>query len=134
MLIKVTDDDDLKARGLANKLDDLDMLISPHDGALVPVAMKNGVHVCWGCCEPFDPEDKGLRMVEMRPPGSVVRVGIHARCIDPSKRPIFSDMGGDRSLQSVKEVSKGLQVRRMVARAVKPFIDAAQVSVSKIIP
>lgn len=132
MLIKVTDEDDLKARGLANKLDDMDMVISPHDGALVPVAMKNGVHVCWGCCEMFDPEDRGLRMVEMRPPGSTVRVGVHARCVDPKNRKIFSDMGS-RELQPVEEVSAGLRLRRTVAKAVKPFIDAAQASVSKIV-
>lgn len=138
-LIKVTDDDTLKARGLANRLDDMDMIMSPVDQKLVCVAMKHGVHVCWGCCEPFDPEEKGLRFTEVRLPRehahqpAEVRVGLHARCVDPSKRPIFSDMGSDRKLQSVEEVTKGLRLRRTVARAVKPFVDAAQANVAKII-
>ena len=132
-LIRVTGDDDLKARGLANQLDELDMVISPVDGSLVPVAMKHGLHVCWGCCEPFDEEERPLRKTEIRTPGSVVRVLVHARCVDPKNRKPFSDMGGSRSLQSVDEVSAGLKLRKTVARAVKPFVQAAQAAVSKVV-
>jgi len=139
MLIKVTDGDELKARGLANKLDEMDMVESPRDGKLVCVAMKWGVHVCWGCCEPFDSEEKGLRYTEVRLPRehadqpAEVRVGLHARCVDPKNRKPFSDMGGSRKLQSVEEVSAGLRLRRTVARAVKPFIEAAAANVAKIV-
>ena len=139
MLIKVTDGDELKARGLANRLDDMDMIQSPVDSKLVCVAMKHGVHVCWACCEPFDPDEKGLRFTEVRLPRehagqpAEVRVGLHGRCVDPKNRKPFSDMGSDRRLQPVEEVSAGLRIRRTVARAVKPFIDAAQANVAKII-
>lgn len=124
---------DLDVRGVANEATELDMIQSPRDGSLVPIVMHHGVHVCWGCMEPFDESEPKLRLVEMRCPGASVRVAIHHKCIDPRNRKIFSDMGGSRELQSVAEVSRGLKLRRMVARAVKPLMDAAGTSVSKIV-
>lgn len=133
--IKVTEEDDLKARGLANNATDLDMIISPRDGSLVPVAVHHGAHVCWGCFELFDESDPKLRMVEIRPNNQgTVRVGVHAKCVDPKNRKPFVDMKGSRELQSVEEVSKGIKLRRMVAKVVKPFVDAATATTSKIIP
>lgn len=123
---------DLDVKGLANAATELDMIQSPRDGTLVPVVMHHGVHVCWGCFEPFDESVPKLRLTEIRTPGATVRVAVHAKCVDPKNRKVFSDMGGSRELQSVAEVSRGIQVRRMVAKAVKPFMDAAQ-GVSKII-
>lgn len=129
----IVDDDTLAARGLAANATDLDMITSPLTGELVPVAMHHGVHVCWGCFEPFDPMTSGLALVEMRPPGSVVKVGVHAKCVNPKNRKIFSDMGGSTALQSVEEVSRGLAMRKRVARIVKASADIAAAAAEKLV-
>lgn len=132
-LIQVTPDDVLKTRGLSNSLDDMDMIMSPHGGHLVCVAMKSGCHVCWACCEPFDPEDPPLRLIEKLPEGRPgidaeghatgrVPVGVHRKCWNSKDRKIFVDMKGQPNptrLQSIVEASRGLQLRKLVARATK---------------
>ncbi len=123
---------DLDVRGVANQATEIDMIISKIDGTLVPIVMHHGVHVCWGCMEQFDEEERDLRLTEMRTPGSV-RVAVHRKCVDPKNRKVFSDMGGSRELQSVQEVSRGLKIRRMVAKAVRPFVQAAEATATKII-
>lgn len=130
-LIKVTSDEELSARGLANRLDDMTMEISPYGGHLVCIAICDGCQVCWACCEPFGDGPEAL--LEKRPGGSTVPVGIHRKCFNPKDRRPFSDMGGRRELQSVSEVSKGLRLRRTVAKVVKPFLQAAQSAASKIV-
>lgn len=124
---------DLDVRGVANRATEIDMIISKIDKTLVPIVMHHGVHVCWGCMEQFDEEERDLRLTEMRTPGSVVRVAVHRKCVDPKNRKVFSDMGGSRELQSVQEVSRGLKIRRMVAKAVRPFVEAAEATAAKII-
>ena len=119
--------------GVANQATELDMIQSPRDGSLVPIVMHHGVHVCWGCMEPFDDSDPKLRLEEYRAPGATVRVAIHKKCADPRNRKIFSDRGGNRELQSVAEVSRGLRVRKAVAKAVQPFVSAAGVAAPKIV-
>jgi hypothetical protein len=123
----------MEARGIANVATELDMIISPNGGHLVPIVEHYGVHVCWGCMEPFDAMDRELRQIEMRPPRSTVPVAIHAKCADPSKRKIFSDMGGSRELQSVAEVARGIRMRRAVAKVVKASADIASAAADKLL-
>jgi hypothetical protein len=106
----ITPDEVLKARG-ATFLSDLDMVISPNGGHLVPVAMNHGVHVCWGCGEPFGGMRDRNRMVEMRPPGSVVPVGMHSGCV------------GRRPRVSVADTLRGFELRRKMAQVAKPMIE-----------
>jgi len=117
--ISVTPDDVLKARGLSGRLTDMTLEISPFGGHLVAVAQFEGCNVCWGCCEPFD-FDGPNRMIEVKPGGGSTPVGLHAKCLDPKARKIFSDMASNR-LQTVEEVSAALRVRRLVSRVAKPF-------------
>lgn len=108
----------------ATFLDDMDMVISPHGGHLVPVAMKNGVHVCWGCGEPFNPANDKLRMVE-KFTGGTVPVGVHAKCVSPSKRR-----------PSFHAVTQGLHVRRELARVARAsigLVEAAAEGAKKIV-
>lgn len=109
----ITPDEVAKARG-ATFLDDLDMIISPDGGHLVPVAMKNGIHVCWGCGEPFDPAKFAKAMVEMRVQGGVVPVGMHRGCV------------GRKPRVSVFEQLRGLELRRTMASVAKPLIAIEQ--------
>jgi len=101
----VRNQDEVNARG-ATFLDDMDMLISPNGGHLIPVAMKHGVHVCWACGEPFDALSPRLRMVEKFTGGSVP-VGVHAQCIHPKPRGSFFS------------VTSGLSTRRALASVAK---------------
>jgi len=110
--ISITPDDVLKARK-SNFLDDMDTTYSKRDGRIVTVAMKDGVHVCWGCGEPFDEEEKDERSHEKFV--GEVPVLLHRKCLDPKKLQQYS-------LPSVAEVSKGLSLRRMVAKVTKPFL------------
>ena len=101
----VRNQDEVNARG-ATFLDDMDMVISPNGGHLVPVAMKHGVHVCWACGEPFDEFDRRFRMVE-KYTGGAVPVGVHAQCISPKPRGSFYS------------VASGLSTRRALASVAK---------------
>lgn len=106
----VRNQDEVDARG-ATFLDDMDMVISPNGGHLVPVAMKHGVHVCWACGEPFDSLDRRFRMVE-KFTGGTVPVGVHAQCISPKPRSSFysvvSGLTHRRSLASIAKVTENL--------------------------
>lgn len=111
MLIQFTPEEVQKARG-TNGLDDMDTIVSPFGGHLVVVAQKrdsNGMleHVCWACSEPFEPEDKSLAGVEKIAPGGTVPVLLHRRCAGP------------RKIISVGDATKGLSLRRAVAKAYK---------------
>ncbi len=125
---------DLNVTGLANTTTELDMIISPRDGTLVCVAEHHGVHVCWGCFEPFDEDKSALKFTEIRTPGATVRCAVHRKCVDPKNRKVFSDGGQPTTrLQSIGEVARGLQLRKTVARAVNALGAAAADQVSKII-
>lgn len=102
------DGDEQRAAG-ARMLDDIDMIISKHDGALVVVAMHNGQHVCQRCAEPFDESREKLRGVEMRTEGS--RVLLHAKCLNPDPR----------SFRKLMDNIRGHQVRRFITKATKVF-------------
>ena len=106
----VKNQDEVNAQG-ATFLDDMDMIISPNGGHLVPVAMKHGVHVCWACGEPFDSLDRRYRMVE-KFTGGTVPVGVHAMCINPKPRASFasvvSGLSHRRALARVAKASEGI--------------------------
>jgi hypothetical protein len=89
---------------------DLDMIISPRDGALVVVAQVGGAHVCGRCLEQFvnDP-GRELRAVEWNPPGGLgTRMLLHACCVNPAK------MYGGNLLE---DRVRAHQVKRLVTRA-----------------
>lgn len=102
------DGDETRAKN-ARHLDDIDMVISKHDGALVVVAVHNGQHVCQQCAEPFDESRQDLRGVEMRTTGA--RVLLHSKCLNPSPK----------SFQRLMDSVRGHQVRRFITKATKAF-------------
>lgn len=99
--------------------DDIDMLVSPRDGSLIPVAVYQGVHVCQVCAEQFveDPASP-FRMVEFSCGGYGVRVGIHAKCVDKASRAL--QRRGDRGNQ-VFDMSRMHRARRFLTQATRPF-------------
>lgn len=105
MNISVKPSDIEMAKG-STFLDDMDLVESPFNGRLVAVAMKSGVHVCWQCGEPYEPEIRALAMVEKRPERSEVAVGVHRKCINGPAKRFF-------------QVTSGLAVRRGIAEIVK---------------
>jgi hypothetical protein len=91
----------------------MDTIQSPFGGHLVVVAQKRDssgmlMHVCWACGEPFVPEDRSLAGVEKCPPGGPTPILLHRKC-NEARKPII-DLGA---------ASRGLSLRRAVARAVK---------------
>lgn len=104
--IHVTPDEVLKARG-TNHFSDMDLIMSPKDGALVAVAMSHGCHVCWACGELFDNEDNKLRQEEKQIGHS--RVLLHRKCAFHEPKA-YVDMA---------TATRGLGLRRMVAKGVQ---------------
>lgn len=105
--------------------DDLDLIHSPVDGAIVTVAMRHGVHVCWYCFRGFDQGVPRLRRQEVLLGFS--RVLLHAGC--ESKQP-RAFVGAD--LDQVREirVRKGM---KNVAEATKRIASAALAGAKRII-
>ena len=124
-------------KGLAAQVTELDTVYGqaggPYAGLIVCVVKHHGAHVCWGCMElfgaPFTPEGPH----EMVPPGGTVPILMHRKCVDPKNRKLFSDMGGSKRIQPAEEVTKGFRIRRALAQAVKPFLQAASSATDKII-
>ncbi len=100
------DGDEQRAAG-ARHLDDIDMVISRHDGALVVVAVHNGQHVCQRCAEPFDENRQELKGTEMRTEGG--RVLLHSKCLNPSPT----------SFKRLMDNLRGHQVRRFITKTSK---------------
>ena len=88
---------------------DLDMIISPKDGALVVVCQVDGVHVCGRCLEQFiDERTHPDRAVEWNPPdGLGTRMLLHSRCVKPAKPHL------------IQERVRGHQARRFATKATK---------------
>ncbi|NJN63466.1 MAG: hypothetical protein HC882_00380 [Acidobacteria bacterium] len=111
MSIRVTPEEVTRARG-ATFLDNMDIIYSPRDGSMIPVAMKHGVHVCWQCGEPFEPNVRGLELVEkISEAGATTRVGVHARCYAGPPRRFFqvtTGLGFRRKLAEVAKASAAL--------------------------
>lgn len=100
-------DEDQKLAENATDMDDIDMDISPFDGALIIVAMKKGRRVCQQCGELFDPSNPKLRGIEVRM--GYTRMLLHAQCSSNQPKPsrYFNDK------------IRGMQVRRKLADAAK---------------
>lgn len=99
--------------------DDIDMLLSKRDGSLVPVAVRDGVHVCQQCGEQFvDDPASPLRLVEFNCGGHGVRIGIHAKCTRDAQRAL--ERRGHRG-NIVHDMAMLHQARRFLTRATKPF-------------
>lgn len=91
---------------------DLDMIISPKDGALVVVCQVDGVHVCGRCLEQFV-EDRTHpdRPVEWNPPdGLGTRMLLHSRCVKPAK--VYPG-------NLIQDRVRGHQAKRFATRATK---------------
>lgn len=108
------DSDEQKAEG-ATHLDDMDLISSrkfsgPWGPALVAVAMKDGVHVCWQCGGHFDNEVLRLKPEEQQL--GYTYILLHRGCI-----------GGSRlsSYRGFADIERGLQARRFMAKATKPL-------------
>lgn len=91
---------------------DLDMVISPKDGALVVVAQVNGAHVCGFCLELFERDPSNpKRPEEWNPPdGHGTRILLHACCIGPAGR-----LGG----KLIADRERGHQLRRFASGVAK---------------
>jgi len=94
---------------------DLDMIISPLDGALVVVAQVGGAHVCGFCLDPEhlfvqDPSHPH-RAVEWNPPdGLGTRIMLHACCVSAAAR-----VGG----KLIVDRERGHQLRRFATKVEK---------------
>lgn len=95
-------------------MDDLDLVLSKEVNgasgpALVAVAMRGGVHVCWQCGEMFaDDARSPKRRVEVQLGHS--RILLHAKCVNPS-RPV--------SMSTFYDKVRGHQLRRFATKAFK---------------
>lgn len=116
--------DDLRVAKDATYCDDFDTLHSPNGGHIVATAMKHGVHVCWQCGEPFDPNSHALEAVEkLNERGATVPVYVHRKCWAGRTKSFF-------------DLARGVQVRRGLAAAAKKsasLVDAAREGAKKLI-
>lgn len=100
-------DEDQKLAKDAEFLDDVDLIMSPKDGALVAVAQRNGAHVCWQCGDLFDDQDRKLRGIEVTK--GYARILLHAKCVNYQPKTFWG-------------VQRGLQARRFFAKAVNSVL------------
>lgn len=108
--------DDQLAMG-AQHLDDIDLIYSktytgPWGASLVAVAQKDGVHVCWRCGEQFNETVPKYAPAEVKTGDALIL--LHKGCVSPT-----------RSSRSFTDIVRGLQARRFVAKAVKPFLGSS---------
>jgi hypothetical protein len=102
--------------------DDIDMIQSPRDGALIPVAQRDGVHVCWQCFEQFVEEASSpLRPVEFNAGGLGTRILIHSKCVKRASRAVYRQATGGEGANLFWDGIKRHQARRFLTRATKPF-------------
>jgi hypothetical protein len=118
----IRDEDEKLAQGAVH-MDDLDLINSPFDGALVAVAMKGGRHVCWQCGEGFDESNPKYKRVEVKLGFS--RILLHAQCEKgkPGISVYFNNV-------------RGMQLRRKLAsaaRASQSIADTAAQAAKKLI-
>ena len=100
-------DEDEKLAENATHMDDIDMILSPVDGALVVVAVKHGQHVCQTCGGPFDENDPRYKGVEVKMGGT--RQLLHARCQQgKSRKSLYGNFCN---------TIRGMQIRRSLAKA-----------------
>lgn len=114
--------DDHLAKG-ATFCDDMDLVHSPRDGAIVVVAVKHGMHVCWRCGEGFNEGNPKKKRQEVQTGFS--RIMLHAGC--ETRRPMT---------QVFTNLVRGMQIRRGMAKAAKQsqsVADAAEGAKNKIV-
>lgn len=115
-------DEDERLASNATHLDDIDLVHSklftgPWGPALVAVAQKAGVHVCWRCGGMFDTNVPEVRPTEVK--HGTAYILLHAKCVEGQRLT---------SARSVDDIFRGLQVRRgmaSVAKASQSVADAA---------
>ena len=99
---------------------DMDLVISPLDGALVSVCEQGGVHVCGYCLDQFEQDARSpKRAVEFTPVGLSddgqnfgTRLLLHAKCVRKAE-----NRGGNLVADRVR----GHQARRALTKLLKPF-------------
>lgn len=107
------DGDEQKAEGAVH-LDDIDLVYSKHTigpwgPVLVTVAVRDGMHVCWQCGGPFDPNGKrDLHPQEVK--NGYATMLLHAGCV--GRKTL--------SARSYHDILRGLQARRFYAKATHP--------------
>jgi len=106
----IRDEDERLAEG-ATHMDDIDMILSPVDGALVVVAVKQGQHVCQICGGPFNEEDPRFRGQEVKMGGT--RMLLHGRCHTQHAQ------AGQNLFQVCWNKIRGMQIRRAMAAAAR---------------
>jgi hypothetical protein len=97
----------------ATHMDDIDLVMSPVDGALVPCAMKGGKHVCWECGETFNEGIPARRRSEVK--HGHVRILLHAGCEDYDVRKRVHQ----NPAQLFNNNLRGMQYRRQLAHAAR---------------
>lgn len=113
-LIRKETQDEQLAVG-ATYMDDIDLVVSPRDGLLVMVAVKNGRHVCQQCGGTFIESSRNLRPTEVSlAPGSP-RLLLHAQC---ESKKIF-----------IQNKFRGLEIRRGLAKIAKASVGIAGAAV-----
>ncbi len=109
LLIRSETDLERKALG-ATHMDDLDLIISPFDGALVAVACKNldgtgNQHVCWRCGKAFNESVPRFKRAEIK--WGYSRILLHSGCESGAPSRLYSDN------------LEGMQYRRHLADAAR---------------
>jgi hypothetical protein len=107
----------LEAKALgATHMDDLDLIISPKDGALVAVAMKDlgmgSQHVCWRCGKAFNDAIGPMRRTEVKLGYS--RILLHAKCESNEPSLYVNNLEG---MQHRRELASAARVSKSVAAA-----------------
>ena len=99
----------------ANLADDVDILHSEKDGAIVVVAQHDGVHICWYCFEQFeDGYNNPKRGVEVKGGEFGTRIMLHAKCVGKKT--------AEKHMNAFQAVVHNLRNRRLITRVTKPFI------------
>ena len=109
------DPNEQAARGLPT-MDDVDILHSEKDGAMVVVAQNNGVQVCWYCGDMFEHwHGSKKRGVEVAGGEWGTRIMLHAMCV--GKKPKESRKS------FFNQAVSSIQTNKLIAKVTKPFIN-----------
>lgn len=109
-------DEDQRLAEQATEMDDIDLIMSPIDGALIFVAMKKGRQVCQQCVQQFDNTNPKLRGVEVKMGDA--RMLLHAQC----------ETGKPRPAVYFNNKIRGMQIRRKLAAAAQSSQSLADIS------
>lgn len=93
----------------AATFDDFEMEHRGEDGHICVVATQGGVKVCWECGEPFHEGVPKLSLIEKRPQGATVPVGVHYKCANVIKSTASPNI--------LSKVAAGMREKRVAVRA-----------------